>query len=102
MNDTTDYRIEVKSNVERTIYKWFENLKCKNCVVRHSLGIAHHEKNIFGEIDLRRYYKEAIQLDNRGKELLGSKAAEGHKYCNLLFEIGSEIADHSPEERKKH
>ncbi len=42
---------EVKSNAERTIYKWFENLEWKNCVVLHSLGIAHHEKNIFGEID---------------------------------------------------
>lgn len=50
---------------------------------------------------LRRYYIEAIPLDNRGKEILGSKAAEGREYCNLLFKIESEIADLSPEERKK-
>ena len=42
---------DVKSSAERTIYKWFEELEWKNCVVLHSLGIAHHEKNIFGEID---------------------------------------------------
>ncbi|MDD3415455.1 MAG: NERD domain-containing protein [Lachnospiraceae bacterium] len=42
---------DVKSSAERTIYKWLEDLKWKNCVVLHSLGIAHHEKNIFGEID---------------------------------------------------
>lgn len=42
---------DVKSNAERTIYKWLESLEWKSCVVLHSLGIAHHEKNIFGEID---------------------------------------------------
>ena len=49
---------------------------------------------------LRRYYIEAIPLDNRGKEILASKAAEGREYCNLLFRIESEIAELSPEERK--
>lgn len=50
---------------------------------------------------LRRYYIEAIPLDNRGKEIPGSKAAEGREFCNLLFKIESEIANLTPDERKK-
>lgn len=42
---------EVKSDAERKIYSWFENMEWKNCVVLHSLGIAQHANNIFGEID---------------------------------------------------
>ncbi len=42
---------EVKSPAERTIYKWLENLEWKNCVVLHSLGIAQHSNNVFGEVD---------------------------------------------------
>lgn len=42
---------EVKSNAERKIYGWFERIEWKNCVVLHSLGIAQHNNNIFGEID---------------------------------------------------
>ncbi len=42
---------DVKSSAERKIYQWLENLEWKNCVVLHSLGIANHSNNIFGEID---------------------------------------------------
>lgn len=42
---------DVKSDAERKIYGWFESLEWNNCVVLHSLGIAQHTNNIFGEID---------------------------------------------------
>lgn len=42
---------EVKSNAERKIFDWFSRLEWKNSVVLHSLGLANHSKNIFGEID---------------------------------------------------
>lgn len=42
---------EIKSEAERTIYRWFEKLEWKNCVILHSLGLARHTDNIFGEID---------------------------------------------------
>lgn len=42
---------DVKSDAERKIFRWFEKLEWKNCVVLHSLGIARHNDNVFGEID---------------------------------------------------
>ena len=42
---------DVKSSAERKIYGWLEDLSWENCIVLHSLGMAEHVKNIFGEID---------------------------------------------------
>lgn len=42
---------EVKSNAERRIYSWLLKCEWKNCVVLHSLGLAQHLDNIFGEVD---------------------------------------------------
>lgn len=47
---------------------------------------------------VRRYYIEAIPID-RGKELPGSKGAEGREYCNRLFKIEQELSDLSPKDR---
>lgn len=47
----------------------------------------------------RRYFIESIPLDSRGKEISGSKGAEGREYINLLFKIEEEIKDLSPEEK---
>lgn len=49
---------------------------------------------------VRRYYIESIPLDNRGKELPGSKGAEGREYINLLFKVEAEIAELTYEERE--
>lgn len=49
----------------------------------------------------RRYYIESIPLDNNGKEIPGSKGAEGREYINCLFKVESEIKDLSHEEKKE-
>ena len=49
----------------------------------------------------RRYFIESIPLDNRGKEIPGSKGAEGREYINLLFKVEVEIENLSFEEKKK-
>lgn len=50
---------------------------------------------------VRRYYIESIPLDNKGKEIPGSKGAEGREYINLLFKVEAEISDLSYEEKQK-
>lgn len=42
---------DVKSSAERKIFKWLQNLEWQNCIVLHSLEMAEHVDNIFGEID---------------------------------------------------
>lgn len=42
---------ETKSSAEKKIFEWFNRLELKEAVVLHSLGMAHHNNNIFGEID---------------------------------------------------
>lgn len=49
----------------------------------------------------RRYYIESIPLDSKGKEIPGSKGAEGKSYIDLLFKIEKEIKDLSFEEKLK-
>ena len=49
----------------------------------------------------RRYFIESIPLDNKGKEIPGSKGAEGREYINLMFKIEEEIKDLSFEEKQK-
>ena len=39
----------------------------------------------------RRYFIESIPLDAKGKEIPGSKGAEGREYINLLFKVEDEI-----------
>ena len=43
---------DVKSNAERKVFEWFKTAKgTENWIVLHSLGIATHNTNIYGEID---------------------------------------------------
>lgn len=49
----------------------------------------------------RRYFIESIPLDNSGKEIPGSKGAEGREYINLLFKIEKEIEKLSFKEKKQ-
>lgn len=42
---------DVKSPAERKIFEWLQNLEWQNCIVLHSLEMAEHVDNIFGEID---------------------------------------------------
>ena len=49
----------------------------------------------------RRHMIESIPLDSRGKEIPGSKGAEGREYINLLFQVEEEIKSLSPEEKKQ-
>ena len=50
---------------------------------------------------VRRYFIESIPLDNSGKELSGSKGAEGREFINLLFKVEQETKDLSYEEKKQ-
>ena len=47
---------------------------------------------------VRRYFIESIPLD-RGKEIPGSKGAEGRAFCDKLFKIEKELSSLSAEER---
>lgn len=47
----------------------------------------------------RRYYIESIPLDNKGKEIPGSKGAEGRAFIDLLFKVEDEIKYLSHEEK---
>ncbi len=42
---------------------------------------------------VRRYLIESIPLDNKGKEIPGSKGAEGREFINLLFKLEDEMSD---------
>ena len=50
---------------------------------------------------VRRYYLESIPLDSKGKEINGSKGAEGRAYIDLLFKLEKEIKDMPYEEKKE-
>lgn len=52
-------------------------------------------------LHVRRYDIESIPLDSRGKELPGSKGAEGRAFINLLFKVEDKIKDLSAEEKKQ-
>lgn len=62
---------------------------------------AESVKQMFCWAHCRRYFIESIPLDSRGKEIPGSKGAEGREYINLLFRIEDEIKGLSPEEKLK-
>jgi transposase len=49
----------------------------------------------------RRYYIESIPWDNNGKEIKGSKGAEGRAYIDLLFKVEKEIENLSFKEKKQ-
>ena len=49
----------------------------------------------------RRYFVESIPLDSTGKEISGSKGAEGREFINLLFKLEEEMKNLSHEERKE-
>lgn len=49
----------------------------------------------------RRYLSESIPLDSKGKEIPGSKGAEGREYINLLFKLEEKMKNLSNEERKE-
>lgn len=50
---------------------------------------------------LRRYFVESIPLDSQGKEIPGSKGAEGREYVNLLFKLEEKMADLDYKEKKE-
>jgi transposase len=49
----------------------------------------------------RRYFIDSIPLDNKGKEILGSKGAEGREFINLLFKLEDDMKELSFEEKKE-
>lgn len=49
----------------------------------------------------RRYLVESIPLDTKGKEIPGSKGAEGREHIDLLFKVEDEIRDLPYEEKKQ-
>jgi len=62
---------------------------------------AEHIKRSLCWSHCRRYFIESIPLDSKGKEIPGSKGAEGREYINLLFKVEDEIKEFSFEERKQ-
>lgn len=48
----------------------------------------------------RRYFIDSIPLDNKGKEIFGSKGAEGREYINLLFKLEEGMKDLSYIEKR--
>lgn len=50
---------------------------------------------------VRRYMIESITLDSSGKDIPGSKGAEGRDLIDLLFKLEDEMKDLSPEIRKE-
>ena len=42
---------------------------------------------------VRRYLIESIPLDNKGKEIPGSKGTEGREFINLLFKLEEDMSD---------
>ena len=48
----------------------------------------------------RRYMIESIPLDSSGKEIPGSKGAEGKEFINLLFKLEEEMKELTYEEKK--
>ena len=57
-------------------------------------------KRNFCRAHVRRYFVESIPLDNRGKEIPGSKGAEGREFINLLFKLEKEMEDLSLSEKE--
>lgn len=51
---------------------------------------------------LRRYYIDAIPLDSKKKEIIGSGGAIGRAYCDKLFKLERKWKTLSPEERRKN
>lgn len=52
---------EIKSNAERSLFIEFRDHESdRKCVILHSLGIAEHKNNIFGEIDFVVICKEGV------------------------------------------
>lgn len=62
---------------------------------------AEHIKRSLCWSHCRRYFIESIPLDSKGKEIPGSKGAEGREYINLLFKVEDEIKDLPFDERKQ-
>jgi len=50
---------------------------------------------------VRRYMSESIPLETNGKEIPGSKGAEGREFINLLFKLEAEMKDLPYEEKKE-
>lgn len=50
---------------------------------------------------LKRYLIESIPLDSRGKEIPGSKGAEGREFIDLLFKLEREMKELTIEDRKE-
>ena|GEM_PF-2978733 len=50
---------------------------------------------------VRRYLADSIPLDTNGRELSGSKGAEGREFINLLFKLESEMKDLTNEEKQE-
>ncbi len=48
---------------------------------------------------VRRYYIDSIPLDSRGKEISGSKGAEGRECCDRLFQIEKKLKELPSEKR---
>ena len=52
---------EIKSNAEKSLFIEFRDHESdRKCVILHSLGIAEHKNNIFGEIDFVVICKEGV------------------------------------------
>lgn len=75
---------DVKSSAERKIFKWLQNLEWQNCIVLHSLEMAEHVDNIFGEIDFVIIADDGV-LCIEVKELLENGKYKEVKHCSVAY-----------------
>ncbi len=63
---------EIKSNAEKSLFIEFRDHETdRKCVILHSLGIAEHKNNIFGEIDFVVICKEGVLcIEVKGGDVL--------------------------------
>ena len=68
---------EIKSNAEKSLFIEFRDHESdRKCVILHSLGIAEHKNNIFGEIDFVVICKEGVL----GIEVRGGRRFKNRRY----------------------
>lgn len=62
---------------------------------------AEHIKRNLCWSHVRRYFIESIPMDSKGKEISGSKGAEGREFIKLLFKLEEKIKSLPAEEKKR-
>lgn len=78
---------EIKSNAEKSLFIEFRDHESdRKCVILHSLGIAEHKNNIFGEIDFVVICKEGVLcIEVKGGETFQEPEVYGGLQTGMVF-----------------